>query len=203
MDILIGTKNPYKSSEMEYLLTGIPNINIHFLKDTDINLNIEEEGKTLTENAEKKAIEISKHTDMYVLASDGGTDIPGLGDKWDMLRNQRTVGENNTDLEKVKKLLSLMDGLKGEERRVICYLSVALAYKGNLIWSTEEMNDNGYIIDNLTSEDIPLGRWMGHVWYYSQFKEVNTKITEEQRLEIRNQEEGIRMNLRKVIEGLI
>ena len=65
------------------------------------------------------------------------------------------------------------------------------------------MNDNGYIIDTLTSEDIPLGRWMGHVWYYPQFKEVNTKITEEQRLEIRNQEEGIKMELREVIEGLI
>ncbi|KKP92274.1 MAG: Non-canonical purine NTP pyrophosphatase [candidate division WS6 bacterium GW2011_GWC1_36_11] len=203
MDILIGTKNPYKSSEMEYLLTGIHDVKIHFLKDTDINLNIEEDGKSLTENAEKKAIEISKHTDMYALASDGGTDIPGLGDKWDMLKNQRTVGENSTDLEKVKKLLSLMNGLKGEERKVICYLSVALAYQGNIIWSTEEMNDNGYIIDTLTSEDIPLGRWMGHVWYYPQFKEVNTKITEEQRLEIRNQEEGIKMELREVIEGLI
>jgi len=203
MNILIGTKNPYKSGEMEYLLTGIPNVNIHFLQDTDINLNIEEDGKSLTENAEKKAIEISKHTDMYVLASDGGTDIPGLGDKWDMLRNQRTVGENNTDLEKVKKLLSLMDGLKGEERKVICYLSVALAYKGNLIWSTEGMNDNGYIIDELTSEDVPLGRWMGHVWYYPQFKEVNTKITEEEKIEVRSQEEGIKMKLRKVIEGLI
>jgi len=202
MNILIGTKNPYKSGEMEYLLTGIPNVNIHFLKDTDINLNIEEDGKSLTENAEKKAIEISKHTNMYVLASDGGVDIPGLGDRWDMLRNQRTVGENNTDLEKVKKLLSLMDGLKDEQRRVICYLSVALAYKGKLIWSTEEMNDNGYIIDELTSEDVPLGRWMGHVWYYPQFKEVNTKITNEQRLEIRNQEEGIKSQLRKVIEEL-
>jgi len=202
MNILVGTKNPYKSSEMEYLLTGIPNVNIHFLKDTDINLNIEEDGKSLTENAEKKAIEISKHTDMYVLASDGGTDIPGLGERWDMLKNQRTVGENNTDLEKVKKLLSLMNGLKGEERRVICYLSVALAYKGNLIWSTEEMNDNGYIIDELTSQDIPLGRWMGHVWYYPQFKEVNTKITDEQRLEVRNQEEGIKRKLRETIQCL-
>lgn len=203
MDILIGTKNPYKSGEMEYLLTGIPNVNIHFLKDTDINLNIEEDGNTLTENAEKKAIEISKHTDMYVLASDGGTDIPGLGDRWDMLKNQRTVGENNNDLEKVKKLLSLMDGLKGEARKVICYLSVALAYKGNMVWSTVEMNDNGYIIDELTSEDVPLGRWMGHVWYYPQFKEVNTKISDDERMEIRNQEEGIKMKLRKVIEGLI
>jgi len=51
MDILIGTKNPYKSSEMEYLLTGIHDVKIHFLKDTDINLNIEEDGKSLTENA--------------------------------------------------------------------------------------------------------------------------------------------------------
>jgi len=203
MDILIGTKNPYKSGEMEYLLTGIHNVNIHFLKDTDINLNVEEEGKTLTENAQKKAIEISKHTDMYVLASDGGVDIPGLGDNWDILKNQRTVGEHNTDLEKVKNLLSLMDGLRGEQRKVICYLSVALAYKGDLIWSTEEMNDNGYIIDELTNEDIPLGRWMRHVWYYPQFKEVNTKITDEQRMEIRSQEEGIKMELREVIEGLI
>ena len=56
-------------------------------KDSDINIEVEEDGLSLSENAQQKAVEISKYTNMYVLASDGGVDIPSLGDKWDILRN--------------------------------------------------------------------------------------------------------------------
>lgn len=202
MNILIGTKNPYKAGEMEYLLTGIPNVNIHFLKDTAINLNIEEDGKTLTENAEKKAIEISKHTDMYVLASDGGVDIPGLGDRWDILRNQRIVGHDNTDLEKANKLLSLMTGLKGEQRRVEYYLAIALALNGKVLWSGEDITDRGYIVEKLVDENIPSGFWMGHVWYYPKYNQISTRISKEEQLENRKLEDGLKKRLREYITSI-
>lgn len=118
MKVLIGTKNPYKAGVMEYILKDSPNIQIYFLKDTDIDVDVEEDGDTLIDNARKKAVEISKHTDMYVLTSDGGVDIPGLKDKWDILRNQRIVGHDNSDDVKVRKVLDLMTGLKGDARKV-------------------------------------------------------------------------------------
>ncbi len=202
MNILIGTKNPYKSGEMEYLLKDIPNVNIYFLKDTDINLDIEEDGKTLVENAEKKAFEISKHTDMYVLASDGGVDIPGLGDKWDILRNQRIVGHDNTDLEKSNKLLSLMIDLKGEERKAEYRLAVALAFNGKVVWFDEDITDRGYITEKLVDENIPFGFWMGHVWYYPKYNQISTRISKEERIENRKLEDGLKKKLREYITNI-
>lgn len=202
MNILIGTKNPYKSGEMEYLLKDIPNVNIYLLKDTDINLDIEEDGKTLIENAEKKAIEISKHTDMYVLASDGGVDIPGLGDKWDILRNQRIVGHDNTDLEKSNKLLSLMIDLKGEERKAEYCLAVALAFNGKVVWFDEDITDRGYITEKLVDENIPFGFWMGHVWYYPKYNQISTRISKDERIENRKLEDGLKKRLKEYITSI-
>lgn len=127
MDILIGTKNQYKATEMVCFLGNFPDVKIHFWNEFGLEIKVEEDQKTLERNAEKKAIEISKLTGWYVLASDGGVDIPGLGKKWDILRNQRIVGEDKTDLEKADKLLNLMRGLKRGKRKAVYRLALALA----------------------------------------------------------------------------
>lgn len=203
MQILIGTKNPYKAGEMEYMLEGIFKLEIHFLKDMDLNLEIEEDGKSLIENARKKAIEISKHTDMYVLTSDGGVDIPKLDNKWDILKNQRIVGHDKTDLEKVNHLLSLMVNLKGHERECIYSLAMAIAYKGELLWSGEDVIDRGFITEKLVDEDIPKGFWMGHVWYYPQFENISTRISKEEQLINRKQVKNLKKRLQEYLNGII
>jgi len=69
MDILIGTKNAYKATEMAQFLTGIPNLKILFLRDFDLEINVVEDQATLEENARKKAEAISKLGSWHVLAS--------------------------------------------------------------------------------------------------------------------------------------
>jgi len=203
MDILIGTRNQYKATEMVLFLGNFPNINIHYLDETGLEVKVEEDQSTLKANAEKKAIAISKKTDWYVLASDGGVDIPRLGSKWDILRNQRTVGENKTDLEKANKLLNLMKGLKGEERKASYTLALALALSGTIIWSTEEISDTGYIAETLPDQEISPYRWMGHLWYYPQHKKVFNKLTEKEKNEVRKEGAGIKNSLRKKIKEII
>ena len=203
MDILIGTKNQYKATEIVSFLERSPYLKIHFLDKLNLDVKVEEDQKTLKKNAEKKAIEISKLTDFYVLASDGGVDIPGLGEKWNILRNQRIVGEDKTDVEKAENLLSLMKGLKGEKRKASYHLALALAKKSRLIWSTEQISDNGFISQELPNRNIPLYRWMGHLWYYPQYKKVFNKLSEEEKSEVRKQGVGIRRSLRRVIKGIL
>jgi inosine/xanthosine triphosphate pyrophosphatase family protein len=203
MDILIGTKNKYKATEMVALLGKFPDLRIHFLDESNINIKIEEDQKTLKKNAEKKATEISKLTGYYVLASDGGVDIQGLGKKWDILRNQRTVGEDKTGLEKADKLLNLMRGLKKEKRKAIYYLSLALAKNGILIWSTEKVYDKGYIAEELPDRNISQGLWMGHLWYYPQYKKVFNKLSEEEKQVVRKQGEGIKKDLQLKIRKIL
>jgi len=203
MDVLIGTKNQYKVTEMVHLLGNLPGVNIHFWKELDLEIKVEENQPTLIKNAEKKAIEISRLTDWYVLASDGGVDIPGLGKKWDILRNQRIVGEDKTDIEKAEKLLSLMKGLKGEKRKAIYRLALALAKNGNLIWSIEQISDRGYITEQLPDRAIPEYRWMGHLWYYPQFQKVFNKLSEEEKETVRKQAKELKRNLRIAVKEIL
>lgn len=203
MDILIGTKNQYKATEIVSFLGEIPRVKVHFWNELNLEIKVEEDQKTLKKNAEKKAIEISKLTDWYVLASDGGIDIPGLGKKWDILRNQRVVGENKTDLEKADKLLDLMRDLKGEKRKATYRLALALAARGKLLWSTEQISDRGYIAEELFDREIPQYRWIGHLWNYPQFKKVFNQLNEYQKDEVRKQGAGIKRSLRRKIREIL
>lgn len=202
MDILIGTRNEYKKTEIVWFLGDNPKINIHFLDELNINIKIDEDENSLIKNAEKKAGEISKLTDYYVLASDGGVDIPGLGNKWDILKNQRTVGESNTDLVKAKILLNLMKKLKGDEREATYYLALALAKNGKVIWSKTEITDKGFIAEDLIDKDIPEYRWMGHIWYYPKHKKVFNKLNKKELEDVRKQGKNLQKNLEIIIKKL-
>ena len=203
MDILIGTKNQYKATEIVSFLGDFPDVKVRYWDEFGLEIKVQEDEKTLKKNAEKKAVEISKLTNWYVLASDGGVDIPGLGEKWDILRNQRIVGENSTDLEKAEKLLDLMKDLKGEKRKAGYRLALALAKKGKLIWSTEQISDKGLISEKLIDMEIPSYRWMGHLWYYPQHQKVFNKLSEEEKEEVRKQGTGIKKSLRRKINEIL
>jgi XTP/dITP diphosphohydrolase len=203
MDILIGTKNAYKATEMVSFLEDLSGVNIHLWQEFGKEMKVEEDQPSLRRNAEKKAIEISKFTDWYVLASDGGVDIPGLGKNWDILRNQRTVGENKTDLEKAEKLLELMISLTGDRRKACYKLALALAKKGELIWSAEQITDRGLIAENLFDSNIPQYRWMGHLWYYPEFKKVFNQLDAEQKNEVRKQGAEMKKVITEMINEII
>jgi len=203
MDILIGTRNAYKKGEMIWFLGDNPKIKIHFLDELNLNIKVEEDKESLIKNAEKKAKEISKYTNYYVLASDGGNDIPGLGKRWNLLKNQRTVGENNSDLVKANNLLSLMKDLKGEERKVSYHLALALAKNGRLIWSKGDVTDKGYITEQLIDENIPKYFWMGQIWYYPEFKKISTRLNKKEQGEVRKQGKWLRESLVKQLKRFI
>jgi inosine/xanthosine triphosphate pyrophosphatase family protein len=203
MDILIGTKNTYKSAEMDSLLEGLDGIKIHYLDELDLGIKVQEDQNSLIGNASKKAMEISKHTDCYVLASDGGVDIPGLGDKWDVLRNQRIVGEDKTDREKVNKLMELMTGLKYEERKCMYHLALALAKDGKLIWSIDDTYDKGYIVEKPSDKEISKGKWMASIWFYPQHQNVFTELNSVQINEVRQQGNLLKERLQEEVKKYI
>ncbi|NQU83127.1 MAG: hypothetical protein HQ536_00285, partial [Parcubacteria group bacterium] len=113
------------------------------------------------------------------------------------------VGEDKTDIEKAEKLLDLMKNLKREKRNASYCLALALAKKGNLIWSTEQISDKGLILEKLPDRKIPPYRWMGHLWYYPQYKKVFNKLSEKEKEKTREQAIGIKKDLRRIIEEIL
>lgn len=204
MDLLIGTKNHFKIEEMMWYLKGIPGTVIHQMEEINQLIQVEENGKSLLENAQKKAREISKHTNWYVFASDAGVDIPGLGNKWDILRNQRIIGEEKNDSEKVAALIQLMKDLKGEERKCEWHIALALAKSGEVFWSTEKVCGSGYILENSPDGYIPPSTWVGHVWYYPDLGKTHNQLTEEEKNRKDLQlpmKEDLQRTIRKILDS--
>ena len=202
MDILIGTKNRAKAAEMKYLLSGLAGVKIRDFGELEQSIKIEEDQSTLKANAEKKAIEISKLTDWYVLASDGGVAIPSLGKKWDILRNQRIVGEKKTDLEKAEKFLRLMKDLKGDKRKARFETGLALAKNGKLLWSTQDVASQAYILERLPDKNIPLHGWMSHLWFYPEFEKTDNQLNIQEKNEIRKQMDRLKQGLEKFLKKI-
>lgn len=202
MDILIGTRNKFKISEMLWYLDGIPNLTIHFLEELEKRVNVEEDGKTLEENAQKKALALSKLTDWAVFTSDAGVDIPGLGEKWDKRKPQRMVGEHKTDREKVETLIKLMEGLKGERRICQYLIALALARQGKLLWSDSAVCDQGVILENPSLEGIGESMWMSRVWFYPERNKTYEQLNPEEKAQVRALQLDLRNNFQEVVSFL-
>ena len=96
-----------------------------------------------------------------------------------------------------------MKGLKGEERKCVYYLALAVARKGQLLWSAEGITDIGYITTKPEKTAIPPSRWMGHIWYYPEFKKTFNQMNEAERNEVRKVGAKLKNELQTYIRSLI
>lgn len=112
-------------AEFKALFRGMP-VRFRSLADFSKIPPVVENGKTFRENAEKKAKEYAKATNMIVVAEDSGLEVEYLGGA-PGVRSARFAGENASDKENNRKLLSLMDGVPWEKRtaRFVCVICVA------------------------------------------------------------------------------
>ncbi|OGQ35163.1 MAG: non-canonical purine NTP pyrophosphatase, RdgB/HAM1 family [Deltaproteobacteria bacterium RIFCSPHIGHO2_12_FULL_43_9] len=125
MELLIGTYNDGKLNEIKSFLTSSPAraasvgdlpIKIISLVELNKKIEIEETGTTFLENALIKATKISKETGLITLADDSGLIVPALNGEPGIF-SSRYAGDDATDQENIKKLVSKIKGLKREERK--------------------------------------------------------------------------------------
>jgi len=114
-DIVVSSGNTHKIEEIKYILKDIP---LNILSKDDIGLKtleVEEDGKTLEENALKKAKEISLHTKAIVIADDTGLFVDALGGE-PGIYSSRYAGADATYEDNNIKLLEELKGIPMEER---------------------------------------------------------------------------------------
>lgn len=123
--VVLGTRNRGKVAEFKVLFRGIP-VRLRSLADFSRVPQVEENGKTFRENAEKKAREYAKATNMIAVAEDSGLEVEYLGGA-PGVRSARFAGERAGDKENTRKLLRLMEGVPWEQRRArfVCVICVA------------------------------------------------------------------------------
>lgn len=125
MKIVAATNNSGKAREFAEILKDA-GISVLTMKDVGISIEIDETGKNFAENAMIKAKAVSKLCDLPVLADDSGLCVNCL-DGAPGLYSARFAGENATDKELRKKLLSEMEGMT--DRSAFFISSVVLLFK--------------------------------------------------------------------------
>ncbi len=131
--LVLGTGNPGKVDELRALLSdvAVEVIPGHTLDDPP---TVEEDAKTLTGNAKKKARAFRKATGLPALADDTGLEVAALdGDPG--VHTARFAGPNCTPEDNKQRLLEVLDGV--DDRRARFRTVVALIGRDGTVHTFE------------------------------------------------------------------
>ncbi len=122
MEIVLATKNRDKIREIKGIMKGVK-----FLCSKNLP-EVKEDGKTLSENAIRKAETIADYTGKMALADDSGLEVKALGGI-PGVKSARFAGEKVSYTKNNRKLLELMRGVSNRKAKFRCV--IALASPGN------------------------------------------------------------------------
>lgn len=121
--LIFATGNEGKLKEIRRILEDL-DVEVLSLKEAGIQVEIEENGSTFTENAIIKATEIMKLTGLLTLADDSGLEVDCLN-KEPGIYSARYLGESTSYDIKNKAILDRMKETQGNERsaRFVCAIA--------------------------------------------------------------------------------
>lgn len=126
MQLVIASHNVHKIREFRTILKNLPNLDILSLIDFPHYSLPPETGVTFEENAIQKAMHAAQTLSRTVIADDSGLVVPALGGRPGIL-SSRFAGEDATDGENRKKLLTEMMHLLDSQRGAYFECSLVLA----------------------------------------------------------------------------
>lgn len=117
MKIIAATSNPGKIKEIKKIFS-LPSLEIVSMKESGINIDVEENGSTFLQNALIKARAVAQLSDCAVLSDDSGLCVDALGGA-PGIYSARYAGENATDEDRMIKLLSALSGEKNRRAKFV------------------------------------------------------------------------------------
>lgn len=169
--IILASNNAHKIEEIKDILKDL-SVDVKSLRDENIDIDVEEDGKTFEENAKKKASEIAKFLkdkgegNFIVMADDSGLEVDYLNGE-PGIYSARYAGEHGDDKSNNIKLLNNLKGVKRENRggNFVCQLALIddkdnyIAIRGDVkgIIMEEPSCEGGFGYDPLFYYE-PLGR---------------------------------------------
>ncbi|WP_315119294.1 XTP/dITP diphosphatase [uncultured Clostridium sp.] len=125
--LIIASNNKNKIKEIKEILGGL-NIDVIALKETGMDIEVEETGDTFIENAYIKASEIFKlfkEDNCMVLADDSGLSVEALGGQ-PGIYSARFAGEHGNDRKNNEKLLNMMKDVENRKGKFICAMALII-----------------------------------------------------------------------------
>jgi XTP/dITP diphosphohydrolase len=170
LKLLLATTNQGKIREIKEVLKDIP-LEIITLNDLNINIGVEENGKTFEENAIIKTKIIGKRTGYITLGEDSGLEVDALNGRPGIYSARYCEG---TDKDRNDKLLRELKGT-AKDKRTARYRAVVAVYDPNKkTINTFEGMSEGFIIEK------PIGtNGFGYdpIFYNLDLKKTNAEIS--------------------------
>lgn len=126
MKIIVASNNKGKIEEVKSILKDYEVLS---LSEAGINIEVEENGKTFSENSKLKARAVSKLTDEIVLADDSGLEVHALND-FPGVETHRFLGEDATDEDRNNYIIKQLEGKEGNDRAATCVTYITVIIDG-------------------------------------------------------------------------
>lgn len=180
--------NRHKCEEIKKIFSSL-NVEFVSLKDYP-PIDIVEDGKTFLENALIKAMTAAKRFNVVALGEDSGLIVDILGGKPGVY-SRRFAGENATDEDNNKLLLSLLREIPFEERRAR-FVSTAVVSKPDGSYIYAEGNVEGLICDEPRGKN---GFGYDPIFYYLPLKKTFAELSDDEKNSISHRKNALE-NLR-------
>lgn len=179
--LIVASNNEHKIKEIKEILKDL-SLDIRSLKDENIFIDVEEDGKTFKENALKKAREIYKflnnrnEKDFIVMSDDSGLVVDILNGEPGVY-SARYAGEHGNSKKNNEKLLKKLSEFSIEERKAYFICLVALInQEGKEL--TIEGKSYGYITENLKGNE---GFGYDPIFFVKEFNKTFAEMTPEEK----------------------
>lgn len=190
--LIIASNNNKKIKELKSIVEQL-GWDVKSLADENIDIEVEEDGLTFEENAEKKAREIYEfllnrgENNFAVLADDSGLEVDYLNGAPGVY-SARYAGEHGNDSKNNEKLLHELRNAKGEERkgRFVCAIAlVNIDGKTNVVRGVAE----GIILEELSGEG---GFGYDPLFYYEPAKKTFAELDANEKNKISHRANAIK-----------
>jgi len=161
MKLIVATRNKDKLREIKELLKGL-GVDVFSLDSFKDAPDVIEDGKTLKDNAVKKAVEVSGFLKCLAVADDSGLEVEYLNGEPGVY-SARFSGKLATYKSNNEKLLKLLKDVPLSERKACFKCAIAVAHKGKVIGAAEgrcegkigfeSKGENGFGYDSVFTPD--------------------------------------------------
>ncbi|NLP28648.1 MAG: XTP/dITP diphosphatase [Clostridia bacterium] len=198
--LLVASNNQHKIKEIKEILKDRP-VEVVSLKESGIDIDVEETGTSFMENAYIKAKAIydllDNKEDYLVMSDDSGLEVDAL-DGAPGIYSARFAGDHGNSKKNNEKLLASLEGVEFEKRTARFVCAIALIYgQGQVLKFVGEVE--GYITDKEYGKD---GFGYDPVFFTKEFNKTFAEISPEEKNSISHRGRALEQ-LKKGIEELL
>ncbi len=198
--IILASNNQHKIGEIRSILKDL-DFDIKSLKDENINIEVEEDGKTFEENSLKKAKEIAAYlkergeNEFIVIADDSGLEVDYLNGE-PGIYSARYAGEHGDDYANNAKLLEKLKGVPAINRsgRFVCVIA--------LVDNNDKHISIRGEVEGIIKEELSGTEGFGYdpLFYYEPLKKTFSEMSSEEKNKISHRGEALK-KLRKELKN--